>query len=328
MSDGKILVLGAGGYIGETTVREALAAGRRVVGLVRREASAARLRAVGAEAWVGDVGQPRTWQAALADVDAVVDLVQPPLPKRISVRALEAIGRERVVLTRAIVAAVRSRRAEEPPLLRSVGGCDELAATNGVLDDDAPWRSPPRGGGRIGLPVHEVLAASGLPVGSVFLGMVYGAGKAFASTILPGLEMGSFPVIRAGHNRLPLVHVEDAARAVLSIAAMGQRASGRRVAVAHPCGTTSSAFFDAIAKALGARPPRHLPAWLVSLVAGAGVVDLMTVDARVKPKGLADSGYSFRYRTVDDGVAAMVDAYLARRDGGPLGARERESANE
>jgi nucleoside-diphosphate-sugar epimerase len=308
-----ILVLGAGGYLGATTVAEAVAAHRPVVGLVRNQAAAERLRALGAQACIGDATRPQEWRAALMNADVVIDLIQPAFPRRITRRALRRVALERAAVTRAVCGAIAALPADHRPTYLSVGGCDELAATDGVMRDASARRTRLVGGGRIGAPAYEVLASSGLPFASVYLGTVYGAGKAFATAILPGIAAGSFPIIGSGNNRLPLIHVEDAARALVHIAGLGTRSVGQSFVVAHPCGSTSSAFFDTIASALGARRPRHLPAWLVGLVAGAGAVELMSADARVESEGLVRTGFSLRFPTLEAGVAAMVQAFRSQR---------------
>ena len=312
-NDKTILVLGAGGYLGMTTVAEAVAAHRPVVGLVRNQAAADKLRALGAQACVGDAARPQEWHAALINAEVVIDLIQPAFPRRITRRALRRVAVERAAVTRAVCGAIAALPADQRPTYISVGGCDELAVTGGVMRDSSPRRTRLVGGGRIGAPAYQVLASSGLAFAAVYLGTVYGAGKAFATAILPGIEAGSFPIIGRGNNRLPLIHVEDAARALVHIAGLGTSIVGRSFVVAHPCGSTSGAFFDTIASALGARRPRHLPAWLVGLVAGAGTVELMSADGRVESEGLARSGFALRFPTLETGVAAMVASFRAQR---------------
>lgn len=308
-----ILILGAGGYLGATTVGEAVAAGHDAIGLVRSEAAAAKLRSLGAQPCIGDAARPQEWQSTLARADVVIDLIQPAFPKRLTIRALRTIADERVALTRALCVAIAALPADKRPVYLAVGGCDELVATDGVLGDLAARNPRLVGGGRVGAPPYEILARSGIPFAAAYLGTVYGAGKAFASTILPDLAKGSFPIIGGGKNKLPLIHVEDAARALVHIAGLGRAIVDRSFVVAHPCGSTSEAFFNAIAGELGARRPRHLPAWLVSLVAGRGAVELMSADARVAPDGLLQSGFAFRFPTLESGVRAMVASFRAQR---------------
>jgi nucleoside-diphosphate-sugar epimerase len=310
---GAMLILGAGGYLGTTTIEEAVAAGRRVIGLVRSEAAATKLRSLGAEAVVGDAARPNEWHAALVATDVIIDLIQPAFPARITTRALDQLARERLELTQTLCAAIMALPPARRPTYVSVGGIEELAATDDAVTDTAQPHAAPAGGGRIGAPAHQALLDSGVPLASVYLGMVYGAGKVFASSILPGIVAGSFPIPGSGKNRLPLIHVEDAARALVHIAGLGRQVTGKSFVVAHPGGSTAQYFFDAIASELGARRPRRLPGWLVGWVAGRGALELMIADARVEPRRLLESGFVFRYPSLDRGVKAMVDAFRAKR---------------
>src|SRR5262249_56046305 len=99
----------------------------------------------------------------------------------------------------------------------------------GVVRDRSPFTARPRGFARIGLAVRAEVLASGVPFASLHLGTVYGPGKAFASKLFPRLAKGRLPIVGDGENRLPLIHVEDAARALVHLA---QR--GRTQLLAHP----------------------------------------------------------------------------------------------
>ena len=69
-----VFVTGASGHIGSAVVPELIKAGHEVTGLARSEASAAAVKAMGAEARRGDLADPDGLRAAAADTDAVVHL--------------------------------------------------------------------------------------------------------------------------------------------------------------------------------------------------------------------------------------------------------------
>jgi nucleoside-diphosphate-sugar epimerase len=70
----RVFVTGASGHIGSAVVPELIEAGHEVVGLARSDASAAAVKALGAEVRRGDLTDPDGLRAAAADVDAVIHL--------------------------------------------------------------------------------------------------------------------------------------------------------------------------------------------------------------------------------------------------------------
>jgi len=70
----RVFVTGASGFIGSALVPELIAAGHRVLGLARSEASAKALGATGAEVLRGDLNDPKSLQAGAAESEGVVHL--------------------------------------------------------------------------------------------------------------------------------------------------------------------------------------------------------------------------------------------------------------
>jgi nucleoside-diphosphate-sugar epimerase len=70
----RVFVTGASGHIGSAVVPELLQAGHEVAGLARSDASAAAVKAMGAEVRPGDLGDLDGLREAAADADAVIHL--------------------------------------------------------------------------------------------------------------------------------------------------------------------------------------------------------------------------------------------------------------
>lgn len=70
----RVIVTGAGGHIGSAVVPELIQAGHKVVGLARSDASAAAVKAMGAEVRRGDTADLDGLREAVSDADAVIHL--------------------------------------------------------------------------------------------------------------------------------------------------------------------------------------------------------------------------------------------------------------
>lgn len=68
----RVFVTGATGFVGSAVVNELLSAGHSVLGLSRSAEGAERLKAMDAEAYVGDVNNPETLAKCASECDAVI----------------------------------------------------------------------------------------------------------------------------------------------------------------------------------------------------------------------------------------------------------------
>ena len=287
-----VFILGATGFVGGAAIDAALRAGLTVGAWARTEAQADALRRRGVV-----VSAPPSIPAS----KVVIDLIQPKLPGRLSEAAFEQTTRYRVEATRGVLRVL-------PPqaLLFSVSGTDDFAGS--PVSHRSPFFSgDPKGFARIGLSVRAELLASKRPFASIHLGTVYGPGKMFASKLFPGLAKGRLPVIGDGANRLPLVHVEDAARALLHLATLS-----REQLIAHPwivtdgTATTQRELLELGAKLLHGPRPKSVPRWVASLVAGSVAARSFSRDLPSDPSALVATGFTFRFPSIATGLPASI----------------------
>jgi len=311
MGTKRLFILGGTGFIGSETVREAVAQGWSVTALARSEEKADRLRALGAAPVIGDAAEPREWIGRLRGADMLIDLAQPELPARIRPRDIEAVSDARQVMTRELLACLRELAAEERPLLVSVSGTDDLTPdARGRIDTASPLRTPPVGFGHIGAAVRRLVEASGMPSTFVYLGTVYGPGKSFASTVFPRIARGRMLLPHGAENLLPLIHVRDAARAIIHLAALGpEHLTGRSwILVDEAGGARLADFFGHAATLIGVAPPARAPAWLLSMLMGRILFETLSRDVRAEPSDLVASGFRFTYPTIREGLPATLSA--------------------
>lgn len=318
-----MFVLGGTGFIGHEVVIQAVQAGWQVKTLVRSEDRASQLRQVGAHPVLGDAYQPGTWIAEAAGNLALIDLTQPKFPKRLTRSALRSISTARQAMTRAGLEALRTLRPEERPIFFSVSGADDLQPdAQGTISERSRLRAHPRGFAYVGIPVRQLVEASGIDAVYVYFGnLVYGPGKVFADLYLAGLRHGSARVIGKGTNRLPLIHVTDAAHALVHLAGL-PRADlvGRTFIAMDGADTTQRELLDDTAALMGVKRPGTIPAWLAALVAGSVAVETITLDVHADPSALLATGFHFRYPSHHEGVAATLASLAGRPQASPTNA--------
>jgi nucleoside-diphosphate-sugar epimerase len=105
-------------------------------------------------------------------------------------------------------------------------------------------------------------------------GGFYGLGTGITGDVMAGMiRKRRFPIIGDGGGVWSFVHVIDAASATVAAIERG-RPGIYHVADDEPAPVRE--WLPYLARALGAKPPRRVPAWLVRLVAGEAAVDMMT----------------------------------------------------
>ncbi len=306
-----LFILGGTGFIGHETVIQAVQAGWQVKALARSEEGANKLRQVGAHPVIGDISQPTGWIAEVRGSTALIDLTQPKFPRRLSRSAIQSLSAERQNMTRTTLEALQRLPTQEQPIFFSVSGADDLQPdAQSTISERSPLRTRPRGFAHIGIPVRRLVEASGVETTYIYFGnLVYGPGKVFADQYINGLKRGSARIIGKGTNRLPLLHVTDAARALVHLAGLPRtELAGRTYIAMDGADTTQRELLVDTAAFVGVKRPGAVPAWLAALVAGSIAVETITLDAHADPSALLAAGFRFRYPSHREGVPAALAA--------------------
>ena len=302
------VVLGASGFVGRETVRRAAEHGEPVFAISRSTPNdASRLREANVHYVAGDAADPATWIDFARGTRAVIDLVQPTFPRRVTRAILRDAATYRSALAARVVNAIAALPSDERPVYVSVSGFAELAPDeSGRVSERSRVIPRPRGFGVIGAAVGRAIVESNIPTIQIHLGSVYGPGKMFAERIVPAVRAGRFPVVGRGTNRVSLIHVADAARAITHIARMGDRATSVRWIVSDGGYVTLRDFVHETATALGAPRPKRVPRWLGALVSGHGLVDEVTKDVFADSSALTATGWRPIYSTFSVGLEATL----------------------
>ena len=313
----RLFILGGGGFVGQHLIREAVRVGWSVQALVRSQESAKIATDAGATTVIGDIESPRLWSDQLSGATAVVDLIQPTIPKRLGLRQIRAISATRQQYTRALTGALTSLPKTERPILIVVSGVDDLAPDkDGHISDGSSLRATDWGWNRIGIPVRTIIEDSALDAVYTYLGIVYGPGKGFASSIIPGVVSGKWKNFGPRTSQMVLIHVEDAARLLMKVAESERsEIPNKSLVFTDGCGVDMETFFAFAASLLGVPAPGRVPRWMATVFAGSPLVEAMLGDAPTKPSIDRFPEFRLKYPSYREGLPATLDQLGYRRTG-------------
>jgi nucleoside-diphosphate-sugar epimerase len=279
----KVLIAGATGVIGRQLVPVLLEQGHEVAAMTRSGEKLESLRAQGAEPLLADALDPRAVQEAFesAQPQAVIHQLT-SIPQRINprtmVRDFEQNDRLRVEGTANLVAAAQAVGAQRI-VAQSIafsyapGPPGTIHREGDPLLAEAEAPKPYRRSARAIAELEQtVLAADGVVLR---YGYFYGPGSAISreGSMADEIRKRRFPVVGRGAGVWSFIHIRDAALATVA-ALEPQGPAVLNVVDDEPAPV--SQWLPALSEALGAPPPRRVPALLARLVAGSYGVAVMT----------------------------------------------------
>jgi nucleoside-diphosphate-sugar epimerase len=309
----KVLVSGASGAIGRFLIPQLLEAGHEVVGMTRRQDKADALGELGARGVVVDARDREAVRRVVLDAapEAVIDQLT-SLPRDNDLRdphLYDANDEVRAKGTPALHDAAREAGTRRF-VMQSVAF---LYAPEGdwVKTEDArPWLDAPMPFQRsVGILHDNEQRITGDPdVEGVVLryGYFYGPGTYYASdgSIAAQVRKRQFPIIGKGQGMSSYVHLHDAAAA--TVAALERGRGIYNVVDDEPA--TAREWLPVYAKAIGAKPPRRIPAWLARLVAGGMIARLATeIRGASNAKAKAELGWQPVLPSWREGFATALD---------------------
>jgi len=304
-----LFILGGTGFIGHETIIQALKAEWQVKALARSEEGTQKLRQMGAQPVIGDIYQAQAWIAEAQGATALIDLTQPKLPQRVNRSAMQSLSTQRQAMTRSVLEVLKSLSAQERPVFFSISSADDLEPdAHGVISHRSRPSTKLHGFGYIGVPVRKLVEASGPGATYVYLGsLVYGPGKLFADVFVAGLKKGSAHVVGKGTNRPSLIHVTDAARAIVHLAGLPREAIvDHQFMAMDGARTTQRALLNDTAMYMGVKKPPTIPAWVAALIVGPVLVETILLDAQADNSSLLETGFHFLYPSHREGVPATL----------------------
>lgn len=268
MSAPNVLITGATGLIGQNFARRAVAAGYPVLAMVRRNSDRSALAGVPVRFVEGDLGDPETLPAVLAEADIVVhaaahlgDWGPPEKYRAINVVALDhmlnaavRIGRLRrwIQLSSQGVYPARHHYGTDetvPPETNNIDGYTQTKAEAEVI-------------------VQRFVREYQSPAVIIRPGFTYGPGERNAlKRVVEKLEAGKMKIIGPGDKLLNNTSVHNLCDAIL-LALEKPGIEGEVFNIRDERLVTREEFVHTIADYLGKPRPKHVPERLVKALVG------------------------------------------------------------
>jgi nucleoside-diphosphate-sugar epimerase len=299
----QILMTGATGVIGRRAIPQLVGAGHTVTAAVRSEASAARVRQLGASPVRLDLFDAGAVGAAMRGVDVVINLATSiPGGNRVILpwawKENSRIRRDASrIIAEAAVAAKVARYIQE-----SFAPIYEDAADRSI-DESSPVRTTSH--------THSVLdaeaavaryvSASNGGAGVVLrFGLFYGPDSDFTRDMLRGVKKGIAMAFGSPDGYQSSVSHDDAAAAV--VAALGAPSGTYNIVDDEP--VTRRVFYGALAGVVGAKEPRFPPAFLGRLMGSVG--DILMRSQRISNRRFREAtGWTPVYPSIREGAATL-----------------------
>jgi 2-alkyl-3-oxoalkanoate reductase len=310
----KVFVAGATGALGRPLVRQLVERGHEVTGMTRSESKTELLRELGAEPAVADALDPDAVARAVAEAEPDVIVHQMTAieasfnPRRME-QEFEATNRLRTEGTDHLLAAGRAVGVKR--FVAQSFAPWPYARTGGMVkSEDDPLDSTPPAEVRTTLDaikyLEDAVTGADWTEGiALRYGGFYGPGTSIGldppGAQIEMIQKRKFPLAGKGTGVWSFIHIEDAASATVEAVEHGSRGI-YNVVDDEPA--PISEWLPVLAKALGAKPPRHVPLWLARL-AGGKVTAVMMSDLRgsSNKKAKRELGWKLRYPSWRDGFA-------------------------
>jgi nucleoside-diphosphate-sugar epimerase len=315
------LVVGASGAIGTRLVPKLVERGHEVVGSHHAPAGAGRVRALGAEPVQLDALDEGAVRKAVGRVepDAIANEATALSDAEFGRNFDQAFAGTNALRTRGVDALLAA--AHEAGVRRfvtqSFASYRYVRQGGPVKTEDDPLDPNPPANARRSFAAMAHMDKAVTDFGGTVLryGGFYGAAN---DGLVEPVRKRQFPLIGDGGGYTSFIHLEDAAEAT-ALALEHDGPAIYNIVDDEPA--PAREWLPVYAQALGAKPPRHIPAWLARLLAGeAAVVMNTTARGASNAKAKRELGWKLRYPSWRQGF------FAAYGNGAAHGGRATEGA--
>ncbi|MFE6964871.1 NAD-dependent epimerase/dehydratase family protein [Agromyces sp. NPDC057679] len=303
----KIFIAGGSGAVGSRLVPMLVAAGHEVTGTARGDAGLDRIRAAGGRAVAMDGTDDASIRRAVLDARPEVLVHQlTSLSGRFDFKRFdETFAVTNAMRTRgtdALIAAAQEAGTGRIVVQSYTGWANEHAGTRVKTEADELDPNPvPAARNTLAAIAHAeraTVAAGGL---ALRFGNFYGPGQSLGEggEMLESVRKRQVPIVGDGAGVWSFCHIDDAAAA--TIAAVDRGSAGVYNIVDDEPAEVAE-WLPVLSRAVGAKPPMRVPAWVArTLIGEFGVSWMTTARGSSNAKAKAELGWQPRYASWRDG---------------------------
>jgi uncharacterized protein len=262
----------------------------------------ATLIARGDEVVPASLRDPAAAARAVRTCDAVINLAGEPIAQRWTPAAKERLRSSRVDATHALLDALASSE-QRPSIYVSASAIGYYPPSETQTYTEA---SPPGHDFLAELCVaweHEARRATalGMRLAIVRTGVVLGVDGGALAKMIPPFRLGLGGVVGSGKQWISWIHIDDVV-GIYSMALDGVDGTFNATAP-HP--VTNAEFTQALGTALHRPAVFAVPSFALRLLLGEGAGILLD-GTRVLPQHTLESGYMFRFTTLEDALRSLL----------------------
>lgn len=309
----KIFIAGATGVLGRRLTERLAARGHQVVGLNRSEKNSALLRQLGAEPRECDLFDPEQVREVSADCAVVLHLAT-AIPTRIKTTRQDWAANDRIRRegTRNLVDAALATRAalyvqQSITFLYGDRAGAWVDETTAIAERQADILQSATDMERI---VGDAIAQKGLPAVVLRFGSFYAEDAAHTRAMLEGVRARRLPIVGDGKAFMNLIHVDDAAQAVVATVEHAANNLGETFNVCDGAPVTQRELFEHLADTMGVPRPRRVPVLLAKLLLGPSrVATLLASHRSTSGKARVRLHWRPSYPSYREGFRAVIERW-------------------
>ncbi len=304
-----ILLIGGTGLVGSYLLPKLSKAGHNVFALTRSTWKVPLINKLGAHALQGDILNPDSFTGLVKNPDLIILLAMPAVKpgKRITKRRFDELKEETTGFFRNSIDL--AKRYHIPVILP--GGTSYNTRDGEVADETWPiYRKGLSGIGEETDIIIDKAIEKGTPkVVQLIYGKIYGNGGLFR-LLFEWMQKGKFRTIGNGENCIPNIHADDAAEAILK--SVEKIPVGEKFIIADDFAVSQTDFNCHIADLLKLEHPKHIPGFIIRMVLGKDLYQVVTMNCRVtniKAKTMLGwvPGFPSYREGLENAIGAMVE---------------------